>query len=229
MTGPVLAIDSSTDNASIAVYGCNGVEVELTWRSGRNQTVQVLPHVAFALGTANLAVRELSAIVVATGPGSFNGVRVGMSIGKGLAFALEIPILGVPTLEALIHQCTNPVASTWAALEIGRGRLAGTQYRLVEGAWTRVLPYLNLSIDELCDHIQEGSTVWCEASQEIRQALASRLAGSATVASPSNSVRRAANLAEIGWLRLLKGEADEIESLQPIYPAAGGEDGSHSQ
>src|SRR5215210_4830202 len=99
-TGSVLlAFDSSTEQAGVALF--DGVRrAEVAWDAGRTQTTSLLGQVHHLLGLLSLTVGDLGAIAVATGPGTFNGLRVGVSLAKGLAIALEIPILGVPTLAA---------------------------------------------------------------------------------------------------------------------------------
>ena len=94
-----LAIDTSTDTASLALVQNNGVLAELTWRCEQNHTTQVLTHLAHLLNQTKLNLQSTSGIIVAKGPGSFNGLRVGISIAKGLAFSLGVPIIGISSLR----------------------------------------------------------------------------------------------------------------------------------
>ena len=80
-----LAIDTSTDFASISL-SCEGKTIaELTWHSGQNHTVELVPNITHLLNQTKLSPQSLGAIFVAKGPGSFNGLRVGMSTAKGFA------------------------------------------------------------------------------------------------------------------------------------------------
>ena len=92
-----LAIDTSTNTTSVALVQDSEVLAELTWRSGQNHTVELLPQLAHLLNQAKLNLQSASGIIVARGPGSFNGLRVGFSTAKGLAFSLGIPIVGIST------------------------------------------------------------------------------------------------------------------------------------
>jgi tRNA threonylcarbamoyladenosine biosynthesis protein TsaB len=95
----ILALDTSTRTASIAIYrGEEGVISEITWRSLSHHTVELTPYLDLLLGQNP---RELAGIAVALGPGSFTGLRVGLSLAKGFALAQEIPLIGIPTLDAL--------------------------------------------------------------------------------------------------------------------------------
>ena len=83
-----LAIDTSTDMASLALVRGDEVLAELTWRCGQNHTTQLLPHLTHLLNQAKLSLQSANGIIVAKGPGSYNGLRVGISTAKGLAFSL---------------------------------------------------------------------------------------------------------------------------------------------
>src|SRR5688500_3324814 len=92
----LLAIDSSTEQAGVALF--DGARVgELTWHAGRAQTTSLLGQVHHLLDLHDLAVGDLGAVAVAVGPGTFNGLRVGLSVAKGLVLGLSVPLVGVPT------------------------------------------------------------------------------------------------------------------------------------
>src|SRR5438270_12061032 len=101
----ILAIDTSTDQASIALYRAGeGVIAEQSWRSGRQQTVQLVPGVQRLMALAGSTVRDVTGVAVATGPGSFSGVRIGISTAKSMAYALGVPLWGVPSLDILAYE-----------------------------------------------------------------------------------------------------------------------------
>jgi tRNA threonylcarbamoyl adenosine modification protein YeaZ len=68
---------------------------EMTWRCGQNHSVELYPRLDFLLDKAGLDIKSIESVIVAVGPGSFNGLRVGVSAAKGLAFGLGIPYLGM--------------------------------------------------------------------------------------------------------------------------------------
>ncbi|GAI02337.1 unnamed protein product [marine sediment metagenome] len=115
-----LAIDTSTDTASLALVQDSEVLAELTWRCEQNHSVELLPRLADLLGRTKSNLQSISCVMVAKGPGSFNGLRVGVSTAKGLAFSLGIPIIGISTLEveAYQHAETNlPICPIIACLQ----------------------------------------------------------------------------------------------------------------
>ncbi|MEW6034800.1 MAG: tRNA (adenosine(37)-N6)-threonylcarbamoyltransferase complex dimerization subunit type 1 TsaB, partial [Chloroflexota bacterium] len=94
-----LSIDTSTELVSLALSEQGIPRAELTWTAGLNHTAELLPGVQALLRQIGTELQHVKAVFVAIGPGAFNGVRVGMSTAKGLAFSLDVPLVGVSTLE----------------------------------------------------------------------------------------------------------------------------------
>jgi tRNA threonylcarbamoyl adenosine modification protein YeaZ len=93
-----LSIDTSTGWGGLALSQEGQLIAELTWKPGQNHTSEMFPNVDRLLATAKADIHDMSAIFVARGPGSYNGLRAGISAAKGLAFSLSIPLVGVSTL-----------------------------------------------------------------------------------------------------------------------------------
>jgi tRNA threonylcarbamoyladenosine biosynthesis protein TsaB len=92
----ILAFDTATDAATSALVRDGEVLGER-----RSSAVRVLADADDLLNGAGLSPRDVSALAVGTGPGSFTGVRIGLAVARGLALALDVPVAGVSTLEAL--------------------------------------------------------------------------------------------------------------------------------
>src|SRR5688572_4220360 len=97
----VLAIDTATAVLSLALHNGHEVISEITWRAPGHHTQEVPPRVQEILQQAGFEPRDLTAIALALGPGSYTGLRIGMSLAKGIAMACDPPIalIGVPTLD----------------------------------------------------------------------------------------------------------------------------------
>jgi tRNA threonylcarbamoyladenosine biosynthesis protein TsaB len=87
----LLALDTSTRNIGVALYDGLRVLGETVWASDGFHTVELAPAVAETLMRAGLQMKDLGALAVATGPGSFTGLRIGMALGKGIALAGDCP------------------------------------------------------------------------------------------------------------------------------------------
>lgn len=212
----LLAVDTSTTWIGLALY--DGVRVlgEVTWQSKNHHTVELTPAVHDLLNRCNLRMNDLQALGVALGPGSFTSLRIGLALVKGMALALRIPVVGVPSLDALV--AAQPVRETplAAVLQAGRGRLALVWYEARDGAWqSRGEPQM-ITAEELVLQLNKPTLVVGELNAAERQVLARRRKN-AILVSPAQSLRRPAFLAEIAWKRWQDGHVDEVVSLAPIY------------
>jgi tRNA threonylcarbamoyladenosine biosynthesis protein TsaB len=111
----IVAIESSSTDISLAVGDGDGTPLASdAWTSDRRQGHELLPRLMGLLSSRGLALQELAALAVGIGPGSFTGLRVGMSVAKGLAMGVGCPIVGVPSLTAWL------AAEPSAAAAVGR-------------------------------------------------------------------------------------------------------------
>jgi tRNA threonylcarbamoyladenosine biosynthesis protein TsaB len=210
--------------ASIALYKPGeGVLGEQSWLSGREQTTQLLPNVQHLMSLVGVRTRDLTGVAVATGPGSFSGVRIGLSTAKSLAYSLEIPIWGVPSLDVLAYQqVAVTAAQVCAVLSMGRGRLAWAVYRTRATKWQRLSPYENSTPREMAESVARFetnvATLFCgEIDAETAAVLREVLGKEAAIAPSAAAVRRAGYLAELALQRAARDESDDPATLQAIY------------
>src|SRR3990172_9448987 len=127
-----IAIDTSTDTASLALVRDSEIIAELTWRSEQNHSVQLLPNLAHLLNQTKHGLSSVSGIIVAKGPGGYNGLRVGLSTAKGLAFCLNVPMVGISTLEVEAYQHAGMELPVCPIFNAGRGEIAAAIYEKKE-------------------------------------------------------------------------------------------------
>ena len=212
----LLALDTSSRTTGLALY--DGVQVlsESVWTSRDHHTVELAPSIADMLARAGTQVAGLEALAVALGPGSFTGLRIGLALAKGLALARQLPLVGIPSLDPLAASQPVIAGRLAAVLRAGRGRLATGWYQAVEGAWQSTKKIEVLTAQELAQRIQTPTQVCGELSEEERRVL-SRKRKTVLLASPAQSVRRPAFLAELAWSRWQAGLVDEPATLAPLY------------
>jgi tRNA threonylcarbamoyl adenosine modification protein YeaZ len=212
-----LAIDTSTDIASLALVQDSEVLAELSWRSGQNHTVQLLPHLAHLLSQAKLDIESISSITVARGPGSYNGLRVGISTAKALAFSLDIPIVGIGTLAAEAYQHAESGLPVCPILNAGRDEIATAIYQMQGSEWRQLEAERLTTVEALCSQIATR-TVFCgEFIPSIASQLKKQLKEKAVIPPSASRMRRAGFLAELGWQRVKAGDYDNVATLQPLY------------
>jgi len=212
----LVAIDTATSTASLALHDGFRVRAEHTWEAPRRHTVELMPRLVAALEQLEIGVGHLSGVAVAQGPGSFTGLRVGMAAAKGLAVAQSLPLIGVPTLDVVAAAQGRDRRPLCAVLQAGRGRVCVAVYRWRAGEWrAREAPRLT-TWPALVEEIT-APTVFCgEIGPAGADALAS-LGELATLLPPAARLRRAGFLAELAWRRLSQGETDDPATLTPIY------------
>jgi tRNA threonylcarbamoyladenosine biosynthesis protein TsaB len=199
----LIAIDTSTEWIGLALY--DGVQIlsEQSWRSHHFHTTELAPAVYSMLEKAHVSTKDVTGIGVAIGPGSFTGMRIGIAFAKGLALALNVPVVGIPTLDILAFSQPVMRRPMICLLEIGRGRFA----------WSR---YEGVKPKEIAKIITSPIYVCGEMAAEERHVLG-RKWKTAKLAEASQSVRRPAVLAELAFKKLKSGQVDDIPRLSPIY------------
>ncbi len=212
-----LAIDTSTDTASLALVQDNEVLAELTWHCGQNHTTQLLPHLAHLLNQAKLNLQSASGIIIAKGPGRFDGLRVGISTAKGLAFSLSIPIVGISTLEVEAYQHAETGLPICPVFNAGRGEIATAIYQTKHNEWCQLIAEHITTVEALCSQITT-KTIFCgEFIPSIATQLRKELTEKAIIPPSAARLRRASFLAELGLKRLIAGDYDNPATLQPLY------------
>jgi tRNA threonylcarbamoyl adenosine modification protein YeaZ len=211
----ILAIDTSTDNASLALVQGDEVLAEANWRCEQNHTVELLPHLARLLDEAKADIGSISAVVVAKGPGSFNGLRVGISTAKGLAFSLGVPIIGISSLEVLAYEHAETGLPICPIFNAGRGEIAAAVYQKNGNKWSQLVAEHITTIDALCSGIT-AKTIFCgEFAPQVAKELKKKLKEKAVIA--ATNPPRARLLAELGKQRLDASDYDNAATLQPLY------------
>ncbi len=212
-----IAIDTSTNIASLALVQDGRVLAELTWRCGQNHTTQLLSNLSHLLDQNDLDIKSADCIIVARGPGSYNGLRVGISTAKGLAFSLGIPIVGISTLEAEAYQYAGTGLPVCPVFNAGREEISTAIYQEKNNRWQRIVDEHLTTVDALCAEIT-GKTVFCgEYLPSLADELTDRLKEKAVIVSPVSGLRRASFLAELGLKRFETGDYDNPTTLQPSY------------
>ena len=211
-----MTIDTSSNIVSVALSHKGEILASLTWQTTQNHTIELLPNLICLLQQAKVELSSIEAIIVAKGPGSFNGLRVGISTAKGLAFASNIPLLGVNTLEAEAYLFAFTGLPLRPVHKAGREEVATALYRQTDNEW-RCLEAENLTaVRTLCRRTKQR-TLFCgqiptDIIREIQQNLGRR-----AIISEGTSLSRASSLAILGWRKLSKGEQDDPVTLQPLY------------
>jgi tRNA threonylcarbamoyl adenosine modification protein YeaZ len=218
-----VAIDTASEWAGVALSEDGVLVAEATWRTHQNHSRELLPHLDWLLGRSGRTKEQIGAVFVCLGPGSYAGMRVGLSTAKALAFALEIPIIGIGRLEGDAFGPAQSAAGRVIAVQVaGRAELAWAAYRRDDAGLQELVPPHLEPAPGLIAAVKPGDVICGElnkldeatlAALEGRQARLVRTAGARVIA-----------VTELGWQRLNGGEVDNADTLVPLYlraPAIG--------
>ena len=235
----LLALDTSNRYASIALCSEDDVYGEYTWHIDSNHSVELLPRIQRLVAECHVTLSQLDGIAVATGPGSFNGVRIALSTAKTLAFVLQKPLFGISTLDIIAAQQQQVAYPLCAVMEAGRSELYAACFRaslqLTERGdaryrLTRISEYGVFSPPQIAELIQahisgerNGSSIqqvspflFCgEISEVSRQALATHVQG--LFLNNVQSTRHASVLAFLALQQWQEGKVDDPLLLEPLY------------
>ncbi len=214
----ILAIDTATRNAGLAVYDGYTVRAEFTWETSDHHTVELMPRIVELLNQINVSIDQIGGLAVSIGPGSFTGVRVGVAAAKGLALARNIPIVGVRSTDVLAYAVKWCPAPLVVVVRAGRGRWIAARY-IKGNQWQQDGDFSLTTADVIGAEWQETTTLSGELSESEQKIVKQRLGDRVQLLSPAFSLRRAGFLAEIAWQRIQAGQIDDAAAIQPIYLA----------
>lgn len=210
--GAILAIDTSDAIAGAAVYD-ECLLAEIVWRSGRRHSKTLLPSIDRVLELGGIGRSQLGAIALASGPGSYSGLRVGASTAIGLSLALDIRVLRVPTLEVLAYSAQPGAGSIRPAIDVGRGHYATARYVRGDASAEEVTGLVSVDFDGLVDLASaENSLLLGDFTSEERER-----SGTARLAPNAAGVRRAGFLAELAARRFGVEDYAEQGAAHLIY------------
>ena len=212
-----LCIDTSTRYASVAVSRDGAITAQLSWRSARNHSVELVDALRLVMERTGAAMDDLDAVFVARGPGGFSALRVGLSFAKSLAMATGAPLVGVGTLDAEALPYLEAGRPICAAIEAGRRALYVGLYGQQSSGGAGEAGYRVVGWEELSTVIEDGALVCGESAAAVAGALAEQGHLRTRSAGAPPPTRSPAAIAELAYRRFTRGDVDSPEGLEPLY------------
>ncbi|WP_218758388.1 tRNA (adenosine(37)-N6)-threonylcarbamoyltransferase complex dimerization subunit type 1 TsaB [Vibrio parahaemolyticus] len=219
MSAKILAIDTATENCSVALL-VNDQVISRSEVAPRDHTKKVLPMVDEVLKEAGLTLQDLDALAFGRGPGSFTGVRIGIGIAQGLAFGAELPMIGVSTLAAMAQASYRLHGATDVAVAID-ARMSEVYWarysRQEHGEWMGVDEECVIPPARLAEEAQADSKTWTTAGtgwsayQEELAGLPFNTADSEVLYPDSQDI------VILAKQELEKGNTVPVEESSPVY------------
>lgn len=216
---PILALDTSTLVSSVAIASPEKLIAELILQTKLTHSEVLMPHIEQILAMTKIKQVDLTGIAVSIGPGSFTGLRIGLATAKSMAYALNLPIVGVSTLAALAYHYPIPNIYIAPMLDAQKGNVYTALYRWENGILQEVQAPEVKTFESV---LQEGQLldlpVVFVGDTAQKQALAIAEAGGNVMLAMSHLVMpRAANVAMLGLSEFAKGNTDHVMQLEPVY------------
>ncbi len=223
----ILALDSSALTATVALWRDGAILAELSCTDKLNHSVKLLPMIDEVFRMAQTSVDETDAFAISAGPGSFTGVRIGISTLKGLAFGTEKLCAPVSTLEALAFNECGYSGVICAVMDARRGEFYNALFSTdADGNLLRLTQDRAISAEELLSELQscgkpvivcgDGAVLFCEFCHARGFDKMVRLS------CPARRVQRGASVACIGAKMLDEGFGISAKALAPLYLRASG-------
>jgi tRNA threonylcarbamoyladenosine biosynthesis protein TsaB len=211
----VLGLDTSGYINAVGVCDGERVLADASFSARTDSLEQIVANIDDVLKQTGLTLDKIGGIGVGLGPGSWTGIRVGVTVGKMLAFASGKPVCGVPTLDALAYATRVQTRPVWAVISVGVGdAVYAARYRVSGDEIVREDDYFVGDIKELAARLQ----VPCVIAGADAAALAASLAKETGLAVTGLEVKPGgAAVACLAARRLSQGESDEALSLAPLY------------
>lgn len=224
----ILALDTATASCTAAVVDGNQILAELSLQIPRAHSTRLMPLIDQAVRESGVSKCDLEAVAAGIGPGSFTGLRIGLATAKGIAFALGIPTVGVPTLQSLAYGTGAQIGLVVPMLDAKRGNV----YTAVYGAgdrdpatWVELMPPTHMSVEQLAEEIRilrsglqqtwQFVTLCGDAAEQYADSL--KLGESLRMASAGAMLPRAWAVGAVGASLLSQGKGIDPDHLLPAY------------
>lgn len=215
----ILSLDSATEAATCAVIEDNRLLGEITFNYKKQHSILMMPMIDKLLKNLKIDINSLDGFVVSKGPGSFTGLRIGVSTIKGLSQGTDKPFVSVSSLDALAYNLAYTGGTICPIIDALRNNVYTALYNFVDNKLQRVSDYMIISIDDLISTINEQNVKVCfigDAIYKFKEKLANNIKN-VNFAPAHLNVVKASSLGEIGLNLLNSGIKDDLYTFSPLY------------
>lgn len=215
----ILALETSAKSVSVAVTEDGVLLAQAYQNRGLTHSVTLMPLLDGMLQCAGLSPDDISLVAVAHGPGSFTGLRIGVSAAKGLAWAKGIPCCGVSTLEAMAYGVSDFTGIIVGAMDARRQQIYNAFFRAENGALTRLCEDRAVSVEQAAQELAdmpEPKLIVGDGAELLYRCMQS--AGvPCRLAAPLHRYQSAAGVAMAAEALAARGLTCSAQELQPVY------------
>lgn len=211
----ILGIETSSKIGGLALVEDGEVAAEGNIDTHLSHSAYLIPQLDSLLEKAGWKIGDLEGIGVGLGPGSFTGLRVGLAVAQGIAFAREIPLAGVSSFETLVRGATSSTGDVRPIMDARRGRVYLARYRKEGDEFVRTLSPRLIPLEEAGS---ERRTAWFVSPHwEILKPLLEEAAGGGGEIRGETAFPKASWTARLALRKLREEPAGEMETVKPVY------------
>lgn len=213
----ILAVDTAAKSCSVAIMAAGSLSAELITLKDETHSKHLMELIHKVLGMAGFRVGELDGLAVTIGPGSFTGLRIGVSTVKGLAHALNKPVVGVSSLDALAWQCADRSHLICALLDARKGEVYSATYRFENDTLTQK-SLENVTAPEVAvEGLKEPCVFIGSGAQLYRRNITNVLGNLANFAPEDQNIIRASSVGFLSMEKFKTHDTSEAAGLVPHY------------
>ncbi len=214
----ILGIDTSTPCGSVGLIDDDRIIAEYLLNIPVTHSERLLCAIELVLKESRMTVGDLDGWAISLGPGSFTGLRIGVSTLKGLSFATQKPVAGVPTLDVLASQVSPTPCLICPILNARKKEVYTAFYRYEEGKFPkRLSAYQAIAPEDLMKRIDEKTIFIGDGVEIYGEVLQKYLPSLALFTSPLLNLPHGIMIARLGLQLLQKGEGLNLATFVPLY------------
>ena len=213
----LVALDTSTETLCLAISDDKKVLLKEKILLERKHSTHLLPILRDALKRHHLSIREIDGFVVGLGPGSFTGLRVGISMVKAMGFSLQKPIVGVPTLDCLAEAVSENGIQVAPLVDAKREQVYAALYERKNGLLHKKIEERVTPPDSFLKEIKTKTLFLGGGTNLYREKIVKVLGEDAAFTDPTYDIPDPETLLSLGIARFAKKRFEDPRTLVPLY------------
>ncbi|MCJ7539953.1 MAG: tRNA (adenosine(37)-N6)-threonylcarbamoyltransferase complex dimerization subunit type 1 TsaB [Desulfobacterales bacterium] len=213
----ILAVDTATTSCSVAIVDNTSLLSEFTLAKEETHSKHLMDMIKAALRMSGHNFSDLDGFAVTRGPGSFTGLRIGISTIKGLAVASEKPVVGVSSLETLALQVSYSRDLICPILDARRGEVYFSRYRFLNGHLKKQTKERVAPPDQAVEDLNESCLFVGNGALLYKEMILEKMGELASFAPLIQNTIRASTMAYLSMAKFENNDTDDIEKILPYY------------
>jgi len=213
----ILAVDTATKTCSVAVTENDSLLAEITVNHAKTHTAFLMKLIHAVLKEVFLSLDDMDGFAITIGPGSFTGLRIGLSSIKGFSAATGKPVVGVSTLEALARIIPYTSNCICPMIDARKGQVYFARYRYHNGVLINESPVCSLHLMHAIENKTERCIFIGDGALTYKKLIMNQLGNLALFAHSHQHVIKASVVAQLSLPKFLNGKTDAVDSLVPAY------------